>query len=484
MFKAHSTLSRREFMRAIGIAGSGLGAASLVQPKFNDVDELLSASSNLKYDHPWYAKEVDEPTVEVDWNTMQRFPKAKYNNFAQHLTTDEVKAIQAKTKADTVKQMTDSSKSGWYLRDNAIKMGGWAGVRYRMTLTTAIKDWVEGWSIIPTPAVLGVPKWQGSPEEASLLVTQALRLFGASSVGFAEILPSTTQKMVWGQMPQNPFPTLSFEGDAPKPVFDTAANKVVIPNTSRYAIVHTIRQSLDASARPGYLSDGAAGQAYDNCDIAQWRLQSFLRVMGYSSITQNIQGNGAIVGWGVMSGLGEQGRLQHLVTPRWGPMIRQSTMNIVDIPVAPTKPVDFGARRFCYTCKKCSDLCPSGAIPKETEPSWDITSKYDLVKPELFNNPGIKTWYFNHFKCNTTWQETDTYCGICQATCVFSKDDAASVHEIVKATLASTKILNSFFIDMDNMFGYGLTPEDQIEEWWQKPIPVNGIHYENDVFYK
>lgn len=477
-------MSRRDFMKTLGLSGAGLGTAALLSPQFKDVDELLSDAKQSLYKRPWWVKEVDEPTVEIDWNTMQRFQKAKYNNFNAHLTQEEAQEIRAKAREETTAYMTNSSKEGWYLRDQAIKLGGWAGVRYRMQQPSAAKEYVEGWSMMPTPEVLGVPKWQGTPEEASLMISQALRLFGASSISFGEILPQNTEKLIWTHMPQPPYPTLNFEDGPEKPVFDAAANKVIIPNSSRFAVVHTVRQSLNASARPGYLSDGGAGQAYDNCDIAQYRLQCFLRVLGYSSITQNIQGNSPIVGWGVMTGLGEQGRLQHLVTPEWGPMIRQSTMNIVDIPVAPGKPIDFGARKFCHTCTKCADTCPSGALQAVRDPSWEITPDYDLVKPELFNNPGLKTWYFNHFKCNKYWKESDTYCGMCQAVCVFSKEDFASIHEVIKATIGTTSGLNSFFTNMDDAFGYGLTPEEKVEQWWDKPIPVNGIHYLHDPYYK
>ncbi|AII60305.1 reductive dehalogenase [Dehalococcoides mccartyi] len=481
MSSFHSIVSRRDFMKALGLAGAGVGTTAAVAPVFRDLDEVISTSAESDYANPWWVKEVDQPTTEIDWNILQRFQNGSYNNFTAHLTTEEVKAIQAKTKQEAIARMTSSSKPGQTLRDKAIKEGGWAGVWYRMAQPNLTKDLVEGWDTVPTPEMLGVPKWQGTPEEASNMITQALRFFGASSVSFAEI-NENTRKMIWAQMPQGTYPDIIFE-EAPKPSFNSASNKVIIPDTGIYAVVHTVRQSLDTSSRVGYLSDGAAGQAYDNCDIAQWRLQAFLKVLGYFSVSQNLLGNGPIVGWGVMSGLGELGRLAHLITPGWGPMIRQSTMNIVNLPVAPKKPIDFGAKKFCITCKKCADLCPSGALSKETELTWDIVKPYDSVKPNLFNNPGLNNWPFDHFKCNRYWNESDTYCGVCQAVCVFSKDDASSVHEIVKATLAKTTMLNSFFVNMDKGFGYGLKPEDTIEEWWTNSFPVNGIHYDNDAYY-
>ncbi|PKH45665.1 reductive dehalogenase, partial [Dehalococcoides mccartyi] len=40
MSKFHSTLSRRDFVKALGLSGAGLGLASAAAPAFHDLDEL------------------------------------------------------------------------------------------------------------------------------------------------------------------------------------------------------------------------------------------------------------------------------------------------------------------------------------------------------------------------------------------------------------------------------------------------------------
>ncbi len=117
--------------------------------------------------------------------------------------------------------------------------------------------------------------------------------------------------------------------------------------------------------------------------------------------------------------------------------------------------------KFCFTCKKCADGCPSGSIPQDDEPSWDTTGPW--------NAGGVKTWYCDWKKClpyrNIRYHGQ---CANCQATCVFSKFEVGNVHEIVKATLAATPIFNGFFRKMDDFFGYdGLS----VEQWWDREIP-------------
>lgn len=40
MHSFHSTVSRRDFMKTLGLAGAGVGAAAATFPVFHDLDEL------------------------------------------------------------------------------------------------------------------------------------------------------------------------------------------------------------------------------------------------------------------------------------------------------------------------------------------------------------------------------------------------------------------------------------------------------------
>ena len=72
MSKYHSTLSRREFLKALGMGSAGLGALAIAPPAIRDLDEVV-ASPGADWKRPSWVKQVDKPTVEIDWKTLKRF---------------------------------------------------------------------------------------------------------------------------------------------------------------------------------------------------------------------------------------------------------------------------------------------------------------------------------------------------------------------------------------------------------------------------
>ncbi|MGI2336762.1 MAG: twin-arginine translocation signal domain-containing protein, partial [Dehalogenimonas sp.] len=84
MSKFHTTVNRRDFMKGLGLAGAGVGAAALTAPQFHDLDEVISApKANFK--HAWYVKNRDafNPTVEIDWDQIKPWTRDRkgYGNF-------------------------------------------------------------------------------------------------------------------------------------------------------------------------------------------------------------------------------------------------------------------------------------------------------------------------------------------------------------------------------------------------------------------
>ncbi|QBX63425.1 twin-arginine translocation signal domain-containing protein [Dehalococcoides mccartyi] len=76
MSEFHSTISRRDFMKALGLTGASIGVASAASPIFHDLDEV-SSSASATWKRPWYVKQTDEPTMEVDWDKLERYDVRK-----------------------------------------------------------------------------------------------------------------------------------------------------------------------------------------------------------------------------------------------------------------------------------------------------------------------------------------------------------------------------------------------------------------------
>ena len=162
----------------------------------------------------------------------------------------------------------------------------------------------------------------------------------------------------------------------------------------------------------------------------------------------------------VDAGLGELSRLNKLVTPEFGAAVRLCKV-FTDMPMEYDKPIDFGLVEFCKGCRKCAEACPSRALSFDDEPSFKTRGPW--------NNPGHKAWFEDSYKCYQYWQKSGSACGVCLASCPYTKDDQAWIHEGVKATVSVAPPTDGVFRIMDNAFGYG--KQHAPEQWWTKDSP-------------
>lgn len=461
MSKLHSTVSRRDFMKGIGLAGAGLGAAAATAPVFHDLDEL---SGDAKSEHklPWYVKKVDKTTAEVDWNVMQRYDKRnQYNSNTDTNTTGGYPNLTVQWAAEQREAMiADIGKSGKELKDLGIVLGsswGWIHESHSYFDFFTNEDFrVVLPGAFQTPAEIGIPRYQGTPEENAKMIRAAFSYFGAAHVSFQPIDSNTIKMLFANDGGGRPY---VFE-DVDQPY--TTKDKNVIPSKCKWVISYLVVQNMQTNKTgqsfDGYLGGAAVAKAYSELNFLQGRVLTFLRTLGYVGVGSN---PGHVNGWAIQGGIGELSRANLMIHPVYGLVGRVPNMLITDLPVPTDKPIDFGAFKFCESCVKCADLCPSSSISTANEPSWETSGPW--------NAGGVKTWYTNWKTClpyrNMRYPGL---CGNCQAVCVFSKYDLANVHGLVKAAVATTPMFNSFFRQMDNFFGYeGLTNE----EWWDRPIP-------------
>lgn len=457
-------LTRRDFLRAMGL-GVGVAAVSVAA---NPLSTSLTVNPSFKArrfadaagrpNRPWWVKTVDKPTTEIDWDLMKRYNEGykiefgtgtvRGAGFAEYVGQEKSDELSAKSAA-ILKEGALNNVPGYTLKDQSLVTAN--STRMPMSFVGPQKA--------KTPDERGVPKWTGTPEEGSRIIRAALRHMGAATVGFTE-LNENTRKLIYSFDPDGK--ELVFTDD-PEPS-ETETHRY-IPNKATSVIVYTIQMSEETMKRsPTPLAQQTTMLAYKRHTVIQASMQEFLRSMGYAGMgSASINALGIAPAFGVLAGLGEMSRLNRMITPEFGPMVRAFII-LTDMPVAYDQPIDAGIMEFCKRCKKCAEACATGALSFDDEPTWEIRGPW--------NNPGHKAYFEDSTKCMTYWREVGTNCGICFGVCPFSKKDRAWIHEWVKATASTAPALDGFMRSMDDAFGYGA--QKDCEEWWQIDLPEYG----------
>jgi len=455
-------LSRRDFLR---LAGLGAGA-SLAVPQLGGhgakqgAPQVEFADPAGRPTRPWWVKTTDKPTVEIAWDKMQRFDEQNGSvrgpGFAKYVGQAEVDRLDA-IQADKTRQRILAEDPGYTLKD------------YALASAQEVRTGVSflGPRLAATPEERGVPKWTGKPEEAARILRVAMRHMGAANVGFIE-LDENTRKLIYSHDPDGK--ALVFTDD---PVASETDMTRYIPHAAKYVIVYTVQMSREALKRaPTMLAQQTTSLSYLRGNQIQSSTQEFLRTLGYQGLGESsTNALGIAPALGVLAGLGELSRLNRLITPEHGPMVRVFKL-LTDLPVATDKPIDAGIMTFCKTCKKCAEACQPGALSFDEEPTWEVRGGW--------NNPGHKAYFEDSTKCLTYWRESvQSNCGICFAVCPFAKENKAWIHEWVKAGVATVPALDGFVRAMDDAFGYGA--QKSPEAWWHLDLPELGIDTTSSV---
>ena len=189
--KTHSTVSRRDFMKALGIGAAGVGAAAAAAPVFTDLDDMKSSadtgSTNL-FRKPWYVKERDfeNPTTELDWSLVTT-PSMQYTIFqnpgqVRYWGQDRINEIAAKV----AKNREDGARAkagGFLTKDFAFNAGagGMSASNPPVGWGTKVPN-LDGYT-----GQAGLSKYEGTPEENSQMVKAAMTYFGAPSFGIMKL---------------------------------------------------------------------------------------------------------------------------------------------------------------------------------------------------------------------------------------------------------------------------------------------------------
>ena len=493
MSKFHSTVTRRDFMKALGFGAAGLGAAVATAPVFHDLDELTA--SGVQQKHPWWVTKRDlfDPTDEVDWDVLTRYDR-RWQSQTQRIQTYFSESYSRRTADGEAGSVISNRRYRNQEPGFDHKARAFAGsVRVnRAHSFDASWEGPIGLTWASTPEEMGLPKWQGTPEEATKMLRAAMRWYGASHLGTADLDSTWRNKLVisyttagarrmdWGDG------SLPREEDSMKIVYENVdkgyadehigsdgrpAGKWVVPTKQMSLIVAgmpTARHfhKFDFSEVPGPNGTGRAEEAMVYAGTFQ-----FLRGLGYQFLSDwGHQTDPTNVGASsVLTGIGESSRQNNYwLTPEFGNASYVQSA-FTDLPLAPTNPIDAGMWKFCQSCHMCANTCPAESIDNSNEPSWE-PEPYEN-KAVTFHNLGVKHFWNNFIKCQETRRRIDG-CSNCWGNCTFSVDQHATIHEVIKGTVAQTSLFNGFFFRMGELFGYGQM--DNPDDWWDMDLPVRG----------
>jgi epoxyqueuosine reductase len=244
MAENESGVTRRGFLKLAGVSGGAAAAASVVglAPNANKAEVGKFADPAGRPSRPWWVRTVDEPTIEIDWDKMQRYNEryvpelgkgsVRGGGFAAYVGADKAAELQ-KAGDEKTKQRGLNNEPGYTVKDRALYSAH--GGRSPQSFL--------GNQNVKTPADMGLPNWTGTPEEAAKMLRAALRHFGAGTVGFVE-LNEKTRKLIYSIDPDG-HELVFADVDEPQ---ETDTQRI-IPNSYKWVIVWTLQMSGETLKR-------------------------------------------------------------------------------------------------------------------------------------------------------------------------------------------------------------------------------------------
>jgi reductive dehalogenase len=257
-----------------------------------------------------------------------------------------------------------------------------------------------------------------TPEEATKLIKEFTLHLGADEVGIAKLNPnyiyshSAIGPEKWGSE---------------------------IENNHEYVIAFTLEMDyykVEEAPKIGITEESA--DKYLQAQEISIALAKFIRDMGYPARAHISGSNYQIMlpPVGYDAGLGELGRMNYLISKKFGARIRLGAVT-TDLPLIPDKPIYLGVQDFCEKCNKCAVNCPSGAIGKGE-------------KNEI---RGVEKWELNVEQCYRYWRILGTDCGLCMKVCPFSHPNNF-VHNIIRMGIRNSAFARKVSVWGDDLI-YG-----------------------------
>ncbi|MHA1861766.1 MAG: reductive dehalogenase [Candidatus Ranarchaeia archaeon] len=276
--------------------------------------------------------------------------------------------------------------------------------------------------------------WKGSPQEASNIITKAAKYYGAFHVGFCLL------DRRWFYSHDSEGRRIEFE-DVDE--WYETPDKIVIPEKYRYIIVLTVPMEFKEISYAPAAVNPTSNMGYSRMAALAGTVAEFIRALGWSALPLG-NDTALSVPIAIQAGLGHAGRFGRLITWDRGPMVRICKI-LTDLPVKPCDLAPTGIRRFCETCKKCTEACPAGAITK---------GQRTVTGPSESNNPGVYKWYVDATACLAYWAKIHTSCAICFRVCPFTRPYTGT-QRLIRWFMRNIPLLNRLWVWLDTVTGKG-----------------------------
>ncbi len=265
------------------------------------------------------------------------------------------------------------------------------------TLCMALRNYVDG-------PVNPEKKTGFSPEKITKEIKETAKYLGADLVGVTTV----KDDFVYSDGFSYEDSKLETGPAVTSPVDLSHKYIIVLAKEMDYAKVQTTLTDKNEE------NEGEVGKTYYEIAQIACVLASHIRHLGYSARAHHLRNEAVFqVPHAVDAGLGEQGRLNYLITAKYGPRVRLASVT-TELELTKDKPVDIGVQDFCEICRLCETNCPSQALSDQKK----------VVR-------GYRKWPQAQEKCFRFWvSSANTFdCSLCLKVCPWNKP-ATFVHRI------------------------------------------------------
>ena len=198
----------------------------------------------------------------------------------------------------------------------------------------------------------------------------------------------------------------------------------------------------------------AVMRAYTKAATISTTLAGYIRAIGYPARAHIISNYQVLcVPLAIDAGMGELGRHGIMITKELGSCLKLTTVT-TDIPLVYDSPIDIGVDEFCQDCKICAESCPGGAIPRGGKKT---------VR-------GVEKWMINPEACYRVWNETGTDCGVCVASCPWTKR-RTFIHRLA-SEFATRKKKAGWWMSRAERIVYGKFRPQPVPSWFEESSPI------------